>query len=217
MTTRIAPRTTWPHSPSPEFVSRSWSAVDDDGADDGAEPVPPAAEHAHHDDEQRHGEVEDALGRQVADLQRRDCARERAEEAGDRDREHLVAEGRHAELLGDVLLVADREEPPAEARVLDQEGGDDGERGDGEPEAVDEVLVLARGRPGSRGIGIAIPWPPSTQVLSAAIDARVNVTASVSSAKISPRSEPSRNASAPTAAPRAPAERRRRSGSSGSS
>ena len=98
--------------------------IDDDGADDGAEPVPPASEHAHHDHEQRHGEVEDALRGQVPDLERRHCARQRTEDAGDRDREHLVAEGRHAELLGDVLLVANREQPPAEPRVLDQEGGD---------------------------------------------------------------------------------------------
>ena len=45
--------------------------VDDDGADDGPEPVPPPPEHGHHDDEQRHGEVEDALRRQIADLERR--------------------------------------------------------------------------------------------------------------------------------------------------
>ena len=52
---------------------------------------------------------------------------------------------------------------------------------------------------GNSGIGTMMPWPPSMSPLIRASAARMNGTARVSSAKISPRRDRSRNAIVPMA------------------
>ena len=59
-------------------------------------------------------------------------------------------------------------------------------------------------QPGTDGSGIVVPWPPSMVRLMLATAARMNGTASVSSAKISPRRLRSRNATAPIASASSP-------------
>ena len=71
-------------SPSPDAVRRSWSSTIEHRADHRAEPVGASTQHAHHDDEQRDGQAEDALHRDEPDLQREHAAADAADDrAGD--------------------------------------------------------------------------------------------------------------------------------------
>ena len=116
---------------------------DDDRADQRAGPVVTSAEDAHDDDEQRDRQAEHALHRHEPDLEGVDRSSETADEPGQADRQHLGAEGRDTEAFRDVLRIADREQRPAGPGVLDEERGEQGPRGDGEDQQVEEFLKAA--------------------------------------------------------------------------
>ncbi len=105
---------------------------DDDGAKRGTRPQARAAEHAHQDHRQRNGDVERAVGGDVRHEQRLDASRDAGERAGNAERRELVAIGRHAHHFRRVLVVVDREQPDAEARL--RNGARDHERDHGERE-----------------------------------------------------------------------------------
>ena len=103
------------HSSRPEAVSRSWSGTMSSDPDDRPEPVRPPAEDAHHDDEQRQ-----VRWNTLSTVTNPICSAKTLppippSSALATMREHLVAERRHAQPLGHVLGVVDREQRPAEA------------------------------------------------------------------------------------------------------
>ena len=117
-----------------------------------------------------------------------------AEHSTEHDRDHLVAERRHAQHLGRVLGVVHRGEPPAEPGAVDGQRHADRQGGDDQVQQEHQVLEAADPVRERRAARRVVPCPPSMSRLIRANAARMNGTASVSSAKISPRSEPSRNA-----------------------
>ncbi len=129
------------HRLAGDRVVRGGEAVEQRGDRDRADrrpgPVPRAAEHAHQHDGQRHRDREDLAGRDVREEQRLDAARDARERARDRERDELVAVGRHAHHLGRVLVVVDREQAGAEARDDDRPGDQQRERRRGEREQVE--------------------------------------------------------------------------------
>ena len=96
---------------------------DDGGADGGAEPVAGAAQDAHEDDVERHGDRERLAHRDVAHVDGVDPAGHPRDRGRERERRELVAERGHALDLGDVLVVVDGEEPEPEPRACDRIGG----------------------------------------------------------------------------------------------
>ncbi len=107
------------------------------GADDRAGPVPRAAEHRHQHHRERQRDREGVAGGHIGDEQRLHAADHARQAAGQREGAELVAEGRHAHHLGDVLVVVDREQAGAEARVVDHQRGHHRRQRDGQRQQIE--------------------------------------------------------------------------------
>ena len=110
-------------SPAREHVVARSRGVADDGddgrADRGSCPVTRAAEHTHQHHRERYDDRECFARGDIGHEQRLYAAGNTGERRRDRQRRELVAEGRHAEDLGDILVVANRKEPCPQARPVD--------------------------------------------------------------------------------------------------